>query len=171
MTIIEQFFSKFFNRLFPELQEGDIVRYRGRKQRVVRSGYEISLGDDYEIRKTQVVLLSCHGPLPMTMDNRLLIRKLGHESVPTFAVGDQVTLKELDSHEYYWDGLGVRTSFGNKLLLDLLQQVGTVIAIDSHYSIFKQYNEPTIHVRFDESGYRIELHPCFLDKVPDYDIV
>ena len=171
MIIIDQFFSKIFNRLFPKLQEGDIVRYRGRKQRVIKRWHEISLGDNYEIRKTPVILLSCHGQLPVTMDNRLLIRKLGHEPVPTFEIGDQVRLKELDSHEWYWNGLGVRTSFPNKRLSDLMKQVGTVTRIDSHYSIFKQYKETTIHVRFDEAGYEIKLYPCFLDEVPDYDII
>lgn len=169
--MINRFFSKIFDRLFPKLQEGDIVRYRGRKQRVIGGWYEISLDHDYGIKKTPVILLSSHGQLPVTMDNRLLIRKLGHEPVPTFKVGDQVRLKELDSHEWYWNELGVRTSFPNKRLSDLLKQVGTVTRIDSHYSIFKQYKETTIHVRFDEAGYEIALYPSLLDKVPDYDII
>ena len=110
MTIIKQFLSKIFDRLFPKLQEGDIVHYRGRKQRVIESWYEMSLDDDYNIKKTPVILLSCHGKLLVTTNNRLLIRKLGHEPIPTFKIGDQVRLKEVDSHEWYWNGLGVRTS-------------------------------------------------------------
>ena len=73
--MIDRFFSKIFNRLFPELQEGDIVCYRGRKQRVIESWYEMSLDNDYNIKKTPVILLSCHGKLLVTTNNRLLIRK------------------------------------------------------------------------------------------------
>lgn len=171
MTIIKQFFSKIFDRLFPELQEGDIVCYRGRKQRVIESWYEMSLDNDYNIKKTPAILLSCHGKLLVTTNNRLLIRKLGHEPIPTFKIGDQVRLKEVDSHEWYWNGLGVRTSFPNKRLSDLLRQVGTIVRIDSHHLISNNYSKPTMHVRFDEEGYEITLYPCFLDTVPDYDII
>lgn len=171
MTIIDQFFSKFFNRLFPELQEGDIVNYRGRKQRVIGSWYEMSLDHDYGVRKAQVLLLSCHGQLPVTMDNRLLIRKLGHEPVPTLKIGDRVSLKELESYEWYWIARGFRTLLTHEQISGLLKQVGTVIEIDSHHPILHPYKEPTIHVRFDNEGYEITLYPCFLDIVPDYDIV
>ena len=171
MTIIDRFFSKFFNRLFPELQEGDIVNYRGQKQRVIGSWCEMSLDHDYGVRETQVLLLSCHGQLPVTMDNRLLIRKLGHEPVPTLKIGDRVSLKELESYEWYWIARGSRTFLAREQISGLFKRVGTVVKIDSHHPILHPYNEPTIHVRFDDEGYEITLHPCFLDIVPDYDIV
>lgn len=171
MTIIKQFFSKIFDRLFPKLQEGDIVHYRGRKQRVLGSWSELSFGTNYDIGQTQFVLLSSHGQLPVTMNNRLLIHKLGHEPVPTFEIGDQVKLKELDSHEWYWNGLGVRTSFPNKRLSDLLKQVGTVVEIDPYYLFADSRKRPIIRVRFDKDGYEIALYPSLLDKVPDYDII
>lgn len=171
MTIIDRFFSKFFNWLFPELQEGDIVHYRGRKQRVIGSWHEASFDYNGAIRHIHFILLSCHGKLLVTMDNRLLIRKLGHESVPTFEVGDRVRLKELDPYEWYW----IRSGFGgvltNEQILNLLKQVGTIVGIDSHHSILNPYGKPTIHVRFDNEGYEIKLYPCFLNGIPDYDIV
>lgn len=52
MTIIKQFFSKIFDRLFPKLQEGDIVRYRGHKQRVLGSWSELSFCANYDIGQT-----------------------------------------------------------------------------------------------------------------------
>lgn len=171
MTIIEGFFLKIFDRLFPKLQEGDIVHYRGRKQRVLGSWYEMSFDNNYKIRETYVVLLSYHGQLPVTMDNHMLIRKLGHEPVPTFEIGDRVTIKELDSHEWYGAVFGFGTLLTSKQIWDLLKQVGTVVEIDSHHPILNPYREPTIHVRFDKDGYEIKLYPCFLDKVPDYDII
>ena len=171
MTIIERFFSKFFNRLFPELQEGDIVRYRGRKQRVIGSWYETSLGLDYGIKRTQVILLSYHGQLSVTTDSRLLIRKLGHEPVPAFEVGDRVKLKELEIAEWRWIERGFETLLTSEQILGLLKQVGTVVKVNLHHVIFTPYKEPIIHVRFDKDGYEIKLHPCFLDEVPDYDII
>lgn len=171
MTIIDRFFLKIFDRLFPKLQEGDIVHYRGRKQRVIGSWYEMSFGDNYKIRETYVVLLSHHGQLPVTMDNRMLIRKLGHEPVPTFEIGDRVRLKELNPYEWYWIRSGSRDVLTSEQILDLSKQVGTVVEIDSHHPILNPYKEPTIHVRFDKDGYEIKLYPCFLDIVPDYDIV
>lgn len=170
MTIIKQFFSKIFDRLFPKLQEGDIVCYRGRKQRVIASWYELSFGNNYEIGDTQIILLSCHGQLPVTMDNRLLIRKLGHEPVPDFEIGDRVTIKKLNAYEWYEAGFGL-TSLTSEQISDLLKQVGTVVKIDSHHHILNPYNEPTIHVHFDKNGHEITFHPCLLNKVPDYDIV
>lgn len=171
MTIIEQFFSKIFDRLFPKLQEGDIVHYRGRKQRVIKSWHELSFGDNYDIRQIQVVLLSCHGQLLVTMDNRLLIRKLGHEPVPTFEIGDRVKLKELDPYEWYGTGFGFGTLLTSEQILSLSRQIGTVVEIDLYRLLSDSCKEPTIRVRFNKEGYEIMFHPCFLDKVPDYDII
>ena len=171
MTIIEQFFSKIFNRLFPELQEGDIVRYRGRKQRVIGSWCEPYLDLDYSIKRDHIILLSYHGQLSVTMDSRILIRKLGHEPVPTFEVGDRVKLKELEIAEWRWIERGFGTLLTSEQISVLLKQVGTVVKVNSHHVIFTPYKGPTIHVRFDKEGYEIKLYPCFLDKVPDYDII
>lgn len=173
MTIIKQFFSKIFDRLFPKLQEGDIVRYRGQKQRIIKSWYEMYFDNNYRRSKTQMIVLSCHGQLPVTMDNRLLIKKLGHEPIHTFKIGDQVSLKELEVSEWYQiEGIfGVGALLTSKQILDLSQEVGTVVEIDAYLSFSGSRKEPTIHVRFGESGYEILLHTCFLDKVPDYDII
>lgn len=169
--MIERFFSKIFNRLFPELQEGDIVRYRGRKQRVIGSWHETYLDHDYSIKRVQVILLSYHGQLSVTTDSRLLIRKLGHEPVLTFNVGDQVRLKELEIAEWRWIEQGFGTLLTSEQILDLLKQAGTVVRINLYHLISNNYSKPTIHVRFDDTGYEIALYPCFLDKIPDYDIV
>lgn len=169
--MIDRFFSKIFNRLFPELQEGDIVRYRGRKQRVIGRWYETPFYYNGKMNRTQFVLLSYHGQLSVTMDSRLLIRKLGNEPIPDFKVGDRVKLKELEIAEWRWIELGFGTLLTSEQILSLSKQVGTIVEIDSHHAIFKPYKEPTIHVRFDKEGYEIKLNPCFLDKVPDYDIV
>ena len=169
--MIEQFFSKIFNRLFPELQEGDIVRYRGHKQRVIGSWYETPFDYNGKMNRTQFVLLSYHGQLSVTMDSLLLIRKLGNESIPDFKVADQVRLKELEISDRHWIELGFGTPLTSEQILNLSKQVGTIVEIDYYHLIFKPHNEPTIHVRFDEVGYEIAFYPCFLDKVPDYDIV
>ena len=171
MTIIKQFFSKIFDRLFPKLQEGDIVHYRGRKQRVLGSWSELSFGSNYDIGQTQFVSLSCHGQLPVTTDNRLLIHKLGHEPVPTFEIGDRVKLKQLEPYEWYWIERGFGTLLTSEQISNLLKQVGTIVRINLLHLISNNYSKPTIHVRFDESGYEIALYPCFLDKVPDYEIM
>lgn len=171
MTIIKQFFSKIFDRLFPKLQEGDIVHYRGRKQRVLGSWSELSFGANYNIGQTQFVLLSCHGQLPVTTDNRLLIRKLGHEPVPTFEIGDRVKLKQLEPCEWYRVEFGFRAPLTSKQILDLMKQVGTVVEIDPSHLFADSRKRPIIRVRFDKDGYESALYPSLLDKVPDYDII
>ena len=171
MTIIKQFFSKIFDRLFPKLQEGDIVHYRGRKQRVLGSWSELSFGANYDIGQTQFVLLSCHGQLPVTTDNRLLIQKLGHEPVPTFEIGDRVKLKQLEPCEWYRVEFGFGAPLTSKQILDLMKQVGTVVEIDQSHLFADSRKRPIIRVRFDKDGYDIELYPSLIDKVPDYDII
>lgn len=171
MIIIKQFFSKIFDRLFPKLQEGDIVHYRGRKQRVLGSWSELSFGANYDIGQTQFILLSGHGQLPVTMDNRLLIRKLGHEPVPTFGIGDRVKLKQLEPCEWYRVVFGFGTLLTCEQILDLMKQVGTVVEIDLYRLFSDSCKEPAIRVRFDKDGYDIALYPSLIDKVPDYDII
>ena len=85
-------FKRLINKYFPELQKGDIVVYKGRKQRVIGIKARMHFIDAFRTKYIPCPQLSIDGYIYQKRADGILLRKIGHKDIPYFEIGDKVPI-------------------------------------------------------------------------------
>lgn len=162
-------FKKLIDNCFPKLQKGDIVAYKGRKQRVIGIKARAHFIDAFRTKYIPCPQLSVSGFIYRRRADGILLRKIGHKDIPDFEVGDVVISQPISDDEWYsypeWVPIGSRKLITNN--------TGIIVHIEKNKHQIESYCDwdETIWVKFDELESLVPLSPYHLERPTDYDII
>lgn len=162
-------FKKLIDKCFPKLQKGDIVIYKGRKQRVIGIKAEMYFIDAFRTKYIPHPQLSVSGFIHRRRADGIFLRKIGHKDIPDFEIGDIVISQPISDAEWCSYPESVQYT-SRKTITD---NTGIVVHIQKNRYLAEIYCDcdETIWVRFPESKLPVPLSPYHLDKPTDYDII
>lgn len=162
-------FKKLIDKCFPELQKGDIVCYRGRKQRVIGIKARMHFIDAFRTKYIPCPQLSIDGYIYQKRADGIFLRKIGHKDIPDFEVGDIVVSQPISDDE--WCSYPERTIMTSRKIIT--NNTGIVAHIEKNKHLTESYCDcdETIWVKFPESKLPVPLSPYHLEKPIDYDII
>ena len=162
-------FKRLIDKYFPKLQKGDIVVYKGRKQRVIGIKARVHFIDAFRTKYIPCPQLSVSGFIYRRRADGIFLRKIGHKDIPDFEVGDIVISQPISDDEWYsypeWTPIGSRTIITNN--------TGIVVRIEKNKHLTESYCDcdETIWVKFEVDQLPVPLSPYHLEKPTDYDII
>lgn len=162
-------FEKLIDKCFPELQKGDIVVHKGKKQHVIGIKAEMYFIDAFRTKYIPHPQLSVSGFIHRRRADGIFLRKIGHKDIPDFEVGDIVISQPISDDEWY--SYPERVPVGSRKIVT--NNTGIIVHIKKNKYLNESYCDcdETIWVRFPESKVPVPLSPYHLEKPTDYDIV
>lgn len=162
-------FKRLINKYFPELQKGDIVVYKGRKQRVIGIKDRMHFIDAFRTKYIPCPQLSIDGYIYQKRADGILLRKIGHKDIPYFEIGDIIISQAISDAEWYnypeHVPVGSRKTITNNT--GIIAHIERNKPITGHYCDWDE----TIWVKFEVDQLPVPLSPYHLDKPTDYDII
>lgn len=162
-------FKRLINKYFPELQKGDIVVYKGRKQRVIGIKARAHFIDAFRTKYIPCPQLSVSGFIYRRRADGILLRKIGHKDIPNFKVGDIVISQAISDAEWY--NYPEHVPVGSRKLIT--NNTGIVVHIERNKPITEHYCDwdETIWVKFEVDQLPVPLSPYHLERPSDYDMI
>lgn len=162
-------FKKLIDKCFPPLQKGDIVVYKGRKQRVIGIKARMHFIDAFRTKYIPCPQLSIDGYIYQRRADGILLRKIGHKDIPYFEIGDIVISQAISDAE--WRSYPERTIMTSRKLIT--NNTGIIAHIERNNPITEHYCDwdETIWVKFEVDQLPVPLSPYHLDKPTDYDFI
>lgn len=162
-------FKRLIDKYFPELQKGDIVVYKGRKQRVIGIKARMHFIDAFRTKYIPCPQLSIDGYIYQKRDDGILLRKIGHKDIPHFEIGDIVISQDISDAEWY--SYPEHVPVGSRKIIT--NNTGIVAHIERNKPITEHYCDwdETIWVTFEVDQLPVPLSPYHLEKPTDYDII
>lgn len=162
-------FKKLIDKCFPKLQKGDIVCYRGRKQRVIGIKARMHFIDAFRTKYIPCPQLSIDGYIYQRRADGIFLRKIGHKDIPDFEVGDVVVSHSISDDE--WRSYPEPVRYTSRKLIT--NNTGIVVYIAKNKHLTESYCDcdETIWVKFEVDRLPVPLSPYHLEKLTDYDII
>ena len=162
-------FKKLIDKCFPTLQKGDIVVYKGRKQRVIGIKARTHFIDAFRTKYIHCPQLSIDGYIYQRRADGILLRKIGHKNIPDFEIGDIVIFQPISDAE--WRSYPEHVPVGSRKLIT--NNTGIIVHIGRNKPITEHYCDwdETIWVKFEVDQLPVPLSPYHLEKPTDYDII
>lgn len=162
-------FKRLINKYFPELQKGDIVVYKGRKQRVIGIKAKMHFIDAFRTKYIPYPQLSVSGFIYRRRADGILLRKIGHKDIPYFEIGDIIISQAISDAEWY--NYPEHVPVGSRKTIT--NNTGIIAHIERNKPITEHYCDwdETIWVKFEVDQLPVPLSPYHLDKPTEYDII